>query len=157
MNIFNICSKNGRELLLKRHLLRFFRHLIAGFKFPASSLLFSSEIRMNLVFLSIFLLFACSFQSASAWDNEDLEVFDLVELINQNFYELMAIKQVWNLLRGSAKLDLNLFFCFLGCNVIWNQTSFPNSFCSAPPRQKSGAWCRCSIQKLSLGLRGVER
>lgn len=49
---------------------------------------------MKLVFLSVFLLLASSFPSSSAWDNEDLEVFDLVELINQNFYELMGIKQV---------------------------------------------------------------
>lgn len=41
-----------------------------------------------------------------AWDNDDLEIFDLVELINQNFYELMGINTVskiitWNILFNS--------------------------------------------------------
>ena len=49
---------------------------------------------MKIVFFSIFLLFANSFQPATAWDNDDLEIFDLVELINQNFYTLMGISQV---------------------------------------------------------------
>lgn len=29
-----------------------------------------------------------------AWDQDDLEIFDLVEEVNQNFYELLKIKQV---------------------------------------------------------------
>lgn len=28
------------------------------------------------------------------WDNEELEIFDLVEEINKNFYEFMGISQV---------------------------------------------------------------
>lgn len=31
---------------------------------------------------------------ATAWDNDDLEIFDLVELINKNFYEELGLKQV---------------------------------------------------------------
>lgn len=31
---------------------------------------------------------------ASAWDDDDLEVFDVVEEVNQNFYELMGVAQV---------------------------------------------------------------
>lgn len=31
---------------------------------------------------------------ATAWDNDDLEIFDLVELINKNFYEQLGVKQV---------------------------------------------------------------
>lgn len=31
---------------------------------------------------------------ATAWDNDDLEIFDLVELINKNFYEQMGLKPV---------------------------------------------------------------
>jgi len=30
---------------------------------------------------------------STAWDNEDLEVFDVVEEVNQNFYELLGIEQ----------------------------------------------------------------
>ncbi|KAM3961296.1 uncharacterized protein F54F2.9 [Aphomia sociella] len=42
--------------------------------------------------LALFILFtlACS---ASAWDDDDLEVFDVVEEVNQNFYELMGVTQ----------------------------------------------------------------
>lgn len=29
-----------------------------------------------------------------AWDQDDLEIFDLVEEVNENFYELLKIKQV---------------------------------------------------------------
>lgn len=50
---------------------------------------------MRIVFLSAFLLFVGSFGSASAWDNDDLEIFDLVELINEkSFYTLMGISNV---------------------------------------------------------------
>ena len=31
---------------------------------------------------------------SSAWDTDELEVFDVVEEVNQNFYELMGISQV---------------------------------------------------------------
>lgn len=49
---------------------------------------------MKVVFLSTLLLLICSFNSAAAWDNDDLEIFDLVELINLNFYKFMGIQQV---------------------------------------------------------------
>lgn len=29
-----------------------------------------------------------------AWDTEELEVFDVVEEVNQNFYELLGVPQV---------------------------------------------------------------
>lgn len=32
--------------------------------------------------------------STEAWDTEELEIFDLVEEINRNFYEFMGITQV---------------------------------------------------------------
>lgn len=31
---------------------------------------------------------------AKAWDDGDLEVFDVVEEVNQNFYELLGVTQV---------------------------------------------------------------
>lgn len=40
------------------------------------------------------LLFVCSLcLGASAWDTEELEIFDLVEEINKNFYDFMGITQ----------------------------------------------------------------
>lgn len=30
-----------------------------------------------------------------AWDNEELEVFDVVEEVNQNFYELLNVPKVF--------------------------------------------------------------
>lgn len=32
--------------------------------------------------------------SVRAWDDDDLEVFDVVEEVNQNFYEFLGISQV---------------------------------------------------------------
>lgn len=40
-----------------------------------------------LVLVTIFVI------PSNAWDNDDLEIFDLVELVNQNFYALMGINQ----------------------------------------------------------------
>lgn len=40
------------------------------------------------------LLFLTFIWSAAAWDDDDLEVFDVVEEVNQNFYELMGVPQV---------------------------------------------------------------
>ncbi|CAH0722009.1 unnamed protein product, partial [Brenthis ino] len=39
------------------------------------------------------LLFLTFIWSAAAWDDDDLEVFDVVEEVNQNFYELMGVPQ----------------------------------------------------------------
>lgn len=32
--------------------------------------------------------------SAAMWDQEEFEIFDLVEEINQNFYTILNVKQV---------------------------------------------------------------
>lgn len=57
---------------------------------------------MKNVCISVILIgLACS---AAAWDTEELEIFDLVEEINQNFYELLGVAQVidrWWLFRES--------------------------------------------------------
>lgn len=46
---------------------------------------------MKNVCISVILIgLACS---AAAWDTEELEIFDLVEEINQNFYELLGVAQ----------------------------------------------------------------
>lgn len=57
---------------------------------------------MQLALWSVLLLLAGSFHSTFAWDNDELEIFDLVELINLNFYKLMGINQVrpYMLIRG---------------------------------------------------------
>lgn len=46
------------------------------------------------VFYSALLLISLTLLVPShAWDNDDLEVFDLVELVNQNFYTMLGINQ----------------------------------------------------------------
>ena len=40
------------------------------------------------------LLFLLSFQSASCWDSNEMEVFDAYEEVNENFYQLMGITEV---------------------------------------------------------------
>lgn len=44
--------------------------------------------------LSILALCALECRLASAWDNDDFEIFDLVEEINENFYKVLNIEQV---------------------------------------------------------------
>lgn len=43
---------------------------------------------------SYILLFFTLILGVSAWDDDDLEIFDVVEEVNQNFYELMGVAQV---------------------------------------------------------------
>lgn len=50
---------------------------------------------MNLPnFLGVLLLFVVSVGNVSAWDQEELEIFDLVEEINENFYTILKVQQV---------------------------------------------------------------
>lgn len=44
------------------------------------------------VMLGIWLALSCSL--ASAWSNDEYELFDLVEEVNKNFYELLEIPKV---------------------------------------------------------------
>jgi DnaJ family protein C protein 1 len=37
------------------------------------------------------------FRSCHAWDNDDLEVFDVVEEVNENFYNVLGITQVFSM------------------------------------------------------------
>ena len=39
-------------------------------------------------------LYMFSLRSVIAWGNEELELFDLVEEVNQNFYEVLGVDQV---------------------------------------------------------------
>lgn len=43
------------------------------------------------------LCFLDVFRSSSAWDNDELEVFDVVEEVNQNFYDVLGVTQVCSL------------------------------------------------------------
>jgi DnaJ homolog subfamily C member 1 len=37
---------------------------------------------------------ACLLACVRAWGSDEMELFDLVEEVNQNFYEVLGIKQV---------------------------------------------------------------
>ncbi|XP_015187470.1 PREDICTED: dnaJ homolog subfamily C member 1 [Polistes dominula] len=52
-------------------------------------------MRVVLIFLGV-VQFLDFFTLSVAWDNDELEVFDVVEEVNQNFYELMGLSQVAN-------------------------------------------------------------
>lgn len=50
---------------------------------------------MKLIGLIGFLAFVALFvDNVSAWDQDELEIFDLVEEINQNFYSILKVDQV---------------------------------------------------------------
>lgn len=65
---------------------------------------------MNLIsFLSLLTLTAIYIDNVSAFDQEQLEIFDLVEEINQNFYTVLKVEQVildWNWLFCSVQIHL---------------------------------------------------
>lgn len=48
---------------------------------------------IKVIYFIIVILFVLISESC-AWDNEELEIFDVVEEVNKNFYELMGISQV---------------------------------------------------------------
>lgn len=51
---------------------------------------------MNIIVaFSIFLICAVYVDNVSAWNQDDLEIFDLVEEINENFYALLKVDQVF--------------------------------------------------------------
>lgn len=48
---------------------------------------------MKVVTISLLIITCYLISPAKAWDSEDLEVFDVVDAVNQNFYTLMGINQ----------------------------------------------------------------
>lgn len=53
-------------------------------------------------FFGLFLLVIVSADIASAWDQDDLDIFDLVEEINDNFYTVLKVQQVIEYFRFST-------------------------------------------------------
>lgn len=51
-------------------------------------------MRVSLLLIFRLLYFFNIYQFTNAWDNEELEVFDVVEEVNQNFYEVLGVPQV---------------------------------------------------------------
>nr|CAG4647319.1 EOG090X0BHG [Megafenestra aurita] len=48
---------------------------------------------MEMKILCVFILLFYSFSSCHAWDQNELEIFDLIEEINRNFYEVLGVPQ----------------------------------------------------------------
>lgn len=48
---------------------------------------------MKLNFGYLFLLLLSTSTLVCAWDSEELEIFDLVEEVNKNFYEVLNVEQ----------------------------------------------------------------
>ena len=53
-------------------------------------------MRVSLLLIFRLLYFFNVYQFTNAWDNEELEVFDVVEEVNQNFYEVLGVPQAAN-------------------------------------------------------------
>ncbi|XP_060829466.1 dnaJ homolog subfamily C member 1-like [Bombus pascuorum] len=53
-------------------------------------------MRVSLLLIFRILYFFDVYGVANAWDNDELEVFDVVEEINQNFYEMLGVPQAAN-------------------------------------------------------------
>lgn len=50
-------------------------------------------MKLSFLFLGV-LCFLDVYQFTNAWDNDELEVFDVVEEVNQNFYDVLGVPQV---------------------------------------------------------------
>lgn len=55
-----------------------------------------TKMNVPLITFEIF-YFLNVFRFSHAWDNDELEVFDVVEEVNQNFYEVLGVTQVYYL------------------------------------------------------------
>lgn len=79
---------------------------------------------MRLTSATLWLLCVCCFTSfAVAWDNEQLEVFDVVEEVNQNFYTLLGVPQVKWFFEISFP-DISTVFCkFYELNFLGTSSS----------------------------------
>lgn len=53
------------------------------------------KMRVSLLLIFRILYFFNIYGIISAWDNDELEVFDVVEEVNQNFYEILGVPQVF--------------------------------------------------------------
>ncbi|KAL6436321.1 hypothetical protein ACFW04_004694 [Cataglyphis niger] len=53
-------------------------------------------MNVPLIIFGIFYFLSTLFRFSHAWDNDDLEVFDVVEEVNQNFYDVLGITQSAN-------------------------------------------------------------
>lgn len=63
------------------------------------------QISIWTIFVGILLI-----TTASAWDTDELEIFDLVEEINENFYHVMGIQQVrsnLNIFKKNSQLNID--------------------------------------------------
>lgn len=65
-------------------------------------------------FFGFFLLVIVSADIVSAWDQDDLDIFDLVEEINENFYSVLKVQQVIEYFR----FFLNGFFSLVIENIL---------------------------------------
>ncbi|XP_031828966.1 dnaJ homolog subfamily C member 1 [Nomia melanderi] len=52
-------------------------------------------MKLSFLFLGV-LCFLDVYQFTNAWDNDELEVFDVVEEVNQNFYDVLGVPQTAN-------------------------------------------------------------
>ncbi|XP_076757969.1 dnaJ homolog subfamily C member 1 isoform X2 [Xylocopa sonorina] len=52
------------------------------------------KMKASLLLILLYFFNVCG--STSAWDNDELEVFDVVEEVNQNFYEVLGVPQAAN-------------------------------------------------------------
>jgi len=53
--------------------------------------------------------------SVQCWDNEELEIFDLVEEVNTNFYTLLGVPEVTDLFRyyDSFTVSKRIYICYV--------------------------------------------
>lgn len=51
-------------------------------------------MKVPLIIFGILYFLNTLFRFSHAWDNDELEVFDVVEEVNQNFYDVLGVTQV---------------------------------------------------------------
>lgn len=68
-------------------------------------------------FLSLFIAITLIVDDVSAWDQIELEIFDLVEEINDNFYNILKVDQVWSIqFRLNVPTNFNISYILNHCS-----------------------------------------
>ena len=66
-------------------------------------------------------------QPALCWDSKEMELFDLVEEINENFYQVMGISQVRKVVMVIVGVCLYVCVWVWGRDILLFSSSFPSS------------------------------
>lgn len=92
--------------------------------------------------------------TAHGWGSDDMEIFDLVEEVNENFYTLMQINQVRNVGGSKRRFDseFNKVFWVSECDESGDQASFSNHVGVVTSGQERCRGCEYQVSEHGGGV-----